>query len=366
MKVRVIIITYNHERYIAQALDGVLMQETSFDWDLVVLDDCSTDGTRAILADYQQRYPDRVHLVLAPENKCSNEALVTAFEGAPSEYVAWLDGDDYWTSPHKLQRQVEFLDAHPDCALCFHNVRVDYESISWPSHNNNPDDQKVISTLDDLWEQNFIAGCSPMFRRGALPKLPAWYHTAIWGDWPLYILFAQKGQIGYVNEVMGVYRIHRGGYWSGLDNISKLESIVLFYKTMNTCLNHRYNRHIQRQIAKWRAVVALERSGVPHDVTLVVTGNGVGTATLWGNRSVRPIPGGACERGYPASGPAAIAELEALQAEGNTFLLVPQSSFWWLDHYKDLHHYLDASYQRIHEDAYCIVYQSAQAQKRPT
>ncbi|MFV9507696.1 MAG: glycosyltransferase [Oscillochloridaceae bacterium umkhey_bin13] len=366
MKVRVLMFVYNHERFIAQALEGVLMQETSFDWDVVVLEDCSTDGTRAILESFKQRYPDKLHLVLAPENKCDNAAFMAAFEEAPSEYVAWIDGDDYWTSPHKLQRQVDFLDAHPECSLCFHNVQVVYEYANMESHTSNPADQKVVSTLEDLLEYNLIPGCSPMFRKRLVPKLPAWYQDAVWGDWPLYILFALKGGLGYVNEVMGVYRVHQGGYWSGLSPTRKIETIIAFFKNINACLNYRYNHMIQPRLSKWHLQLALERSHVPYDAPVIVAKVGDNQPVYWGSRLVYSLISATNSTqmtGRPTSGLHAIAQLEQLQAQGNSLLLFPYTAFWWLDYYTDFQHYLVTRHHCIYQDEYCMICHLAQAQE---
>jgi len=109
MEVSVLVTTYNHERYIAQALDSVLMQETDFDYEIVILEDCSTDATREIILAYQKRHPDKIRLRLAAQNQCSNKPFAEEFQASSSPYIAMLDGDDYWTSPEKLQKQVEFL-----------------------------------------------------------------------------------------------------------------------------------------------------------------------------------------------------------------------------------------------------------------
>src|SRR5918999_434425 len=114
MKVTVLVTTYNHEKFIAQALDSVLMQRTNFDYDVMVIEDCSTDRTRSIVIDYQRAYPDRIRLVLAQTNERSNRTLAREFQASAARYIAWLDGDDFWTSPHKLQKQVDFMEAHSE------------------------------------------------------------------------------------------------------------------------------------------------------------------------------------------------------------------------------------------------------------
>jgi glycosyltransferase involved in cell wall biosynthesis len=258
MKVTVLLKTYNHEKYISQALDSILMQETDFDYEIVVLEDCSTDATREILSAYKRDHPDKIRLRLAERNQRSNKAFAKEFQAAPSPYVAFLDGDDYWTSPKKLQKQVDFLRAHPECVVCFHNAMLVYEDGRVPIPHN-PANQKLFSVVEDVWECCFIASPTPMFRKDVLGMFPEWYYTMPVGDWPLYILYAQHGRIGYIDELLAVYRIHDQGLWSKQDPIRKLESLISVYERMNANLWFRYNATAQLMISKRKNELALAR-----------------------------------------------------------------------------------------------------------
>jgi glycosyltransferase involved in cell wall biosynthesis len=277
MEVTVLLTTYNHEKYIGQALDSVLMQETNFDFEIVILEDCSTDSTRDIVIAYQKRYPDRIRLRLADRNQCSRKPFTDAFQSAPSRHIAILDGDDYWTSPKKLQKQVEFLEAHPECALCFHNALRIYEDGNRGSLPYNPADQKRISVLEDILQSNFIAGCAAMVRKDVLGGFPEWFHNLPWGDWPLYLLCAQHGKIGYIDEILGVYRIHGQGFWSKLDAIQKLEGLIAFYETMNANLDFRFNDIVEplvsarrKELAAARALVKTAQKVLPNGTVVLV------------------------------------------------------------------------------------------------
>jgi len=262
MKVTALVTTYNHEKYIAQALDSVLMQKTNFDYEIIVAEDCSIDRTRSIVLDFQRRNPERIRLVLPAENlgSAGNRVFAQAFELAQREYVALLDGDDYWTSPKKLQKQVEFLELHPDCALCFHNALRIYEDENRAPFPQNFAGQQRIFTLEDIWQSNFIAGCAAMFRKNALGQLPEWYYTMSYGDWPLYILCAQHGKIGYIDEILGVYRIHKEGLWSRNDAIQKLDGLIAFQETMNANLGFRFDHIVEPLVALRRKELASMRS----------------------------------------------------------------------------------------------------------
>jgi glycosyltransferase involved in cell wall biosynthesis len=251
MKVSVSMITYNHESFIAQAIEGVLMQETNFPFELVIGEDCSTDGTRAIALDYQERYPDKIRLLLPDNNLGMHENYRQVLKNCRGQYVALLDGDDYWNSPHKLQKQVDLLDAHPEHAICFHNVTEIYEDGSQQPHNHRPPDQKEVTTLDDLLLTNYLPYCAVMFRRGLFDDLPAWYFTTKIDDWSLHVLNAQHGSIGYINEVMGVYRHHVGGVWYNhhRSHILRLQETIKTYQNFRTHLGGKYADKISALIS---------------------------------------------------------------------------------------------------------------------
>jgi len=249
MKVSVLMVTYNHEQFIAQAVESVLAQETSFDYELVIGEDCSTDGTRAILVGLQQQHPDKVRLLLNENNLGMHKNLAQTLLACRGEYVAMLDGDDYWTSPHKLQREVDFLDGHPECALCFHNVASvhdkggDQELLVW-----RPPNQKEISTIEELLLGDFMAACSVMFRRQLIPEYPDWFYSLPIGDWPLWILIAEHGKIGYLDETMAAYRIHQAGVWSSKSPVQRTEADAQVYECVNLHLGFRYNSIIRRRL----------------------------------------------------------------------------------------------------------------------
>jgi glycosyltransferase involved in cell wall biosynthesis len=261
MRVTVIILTYNHEKFIAQAITSALMQESDFAYEIVIVEDCSTDRTRDIVTEFQKRH-SKIRLVLAETNQNDNRAWGREISNARGSYVALLDGDDYWTSPHKLQKQADFMDSHPECAICFHNVTAFHEDRSREPYNFNPVDQKVTSTIEDLWASDFMATCSVMLRRDLVGHLPEWYSTLPFGDWPLYILAALKGNIGYINEVMGAYRIHGGGAWSGSSSIQQEKSLVKCYTTMDAQLDFAHHRSIRSHLSKRYYKLALEYENI--------------------------------------------------------------------------------------------------------
>ena len=137
--------------------------------------------------------------------------FVRTYEACQGEYVATLDGDDYWTSTDKLQKQVDFLGSHPECAFCFHAVKRTFEGDQ-SSHTLYPPGRKILYTLEDYAEGNLGAPfCSTMFRNKLMSKIPKWFYSALAGDWAWQVLHATYGSMGYIDEVMGVHRCHARG-----------------------------------------------------------------------------------------------------------------------------------------------------------
>jgi glycosyltransferase involved in cell wall biosynthesis len=265
MKVSVAITAYNHERFIEQAVESVLMQETGFEYELIVGEDCSQDRTREIVTALARRHPERMRTVLPPANLGAGGKTLFAetVRACRGEYIACLDGDDYWTSPHKLQIQTDFLDQHPECSACYHDVLRVYEDGLDGPPTSRSEEAKPFATMEDVVDRCFIPSCAPMFRREVIEELPAWYWEVPWGDWPLYILAAERGPIGSIDAVLGAYRVHRGGVWTGLPEIEQLEGLIAFYRRINALLGFRYDDIIRRRAGRcsYRLAACYEAAG---------------------------------------------------------------------------------------------------------
>jgi len=258
MKLSVVIQTYNHEKYITQAIESALMQKTEFDFEILVGEDDSSDRTREIVIAYKKKYPEKIRLflndrkdVIYIDGKPTGRwNLVNLINNARGDYIAWLDGDDYWTSPYKLQKQVDFLDENPGCTSSFHNVEVCYEDEYKSPHPllNIPEQ---IFTLEDIVCIDFIPTCSDMFRARLFQKFPDWFYTLRSGDWPLHILNAMHGNIGYINDILGVYRKHSGGVWSSMSRLEALKLSIHMSKIIKNNVDPKYEKNINKQIAEW-------------------------------------------------------------------------------------------------------------------
>ncbi len=265
-KVSVKMVTFNHEPFIGQALDGVLMQKVNFPYEIVVGEDCSTDRTRKILLEYQRRHPDKICLLLNEKNMGRRYNARHTLFSCRGDYIAILDGDDYWTDENKLQKQIDFLDNHPDCTICFHNAKKVFENGN-KSRIYHKEPFKEILILEDIIEQNIMPSCSMVFRNRIFNAFPKIFDSVPFGDWPMQVLCAEKGNIGYIHEVMGVHRFHSGGVWTagGVHSsdliIRQRQWLILFFKALDVYLQHQYHHKIMNQIALNHNVIKSARIG---------------------------------------------------------------------------------------------------------
>jgi glycosyltransferase involved in cell wall biosynthesis len=263
VRVSVLITSFQHERYIARALDGVLEQR-GVEFELLVGDDGSTDATRDVISGYARAHPEVIRTFLPERNLGQGGKAIFSdlIDQSRGDYLAVLDGDDYWTSPDKLLRQVTFLDEHPECSMCFHNVLCVYEDEARPDEPYNGPDQPPEVDVLALLDRCVVASCSPVFRRASIAPLPPWYFDLPWGDWPLYFMAARHGALRYLPDLMGVYRIHRGGMYSGRSRLEALESRTAFYAGLHVEPEHERDR--RRKLAESWVKRALEHNRLGH------------------------------------------------------------------------------------------------------
>ena len=189
------------------------MQKVDFPWEIIIADDCSPDNTRNIINEYQAKHPDLIRLLYQDKNVGGGKNFVDLINSAQGKYIAYLEGDDYWTNDLKLQKQFDFMESHPEFSMCYHKIKWEftYESDDWknlPKESNLND--KFVSTISDIISKGwFIRSCSMFFKR---IELPIGFELLYIGDYPLHVLCAYKGNIAFLNELMSVYRIHKNGF----------------------------------------------------------------------------------------------------------------------------------------------------------
>lgn len=246
LKLSVWMITYNHEKYIAQAIESVMNQETTFSYDLVIGEDCSTDSTRAICLAYQEKYPNQIKILQHQTNVGIHKNVVLTLEACKGQYIALLEGDDYWTDAHKLQKQLDFLDANQNFVMCYQKtLQIDETPDSEKITNEN---DKPVTGMEEILSRGwFMRTGSIMFRNGLLGEIPPWYYDYPSTDYMLHILLAKHGKIGFLNEVTSVYRRHEGGITRAFD-----QKFIEFYKKkqglldiVNKYLNFKYDSSIR-------------------------------------------------------------------------------------------------------------------------
>jgi glycosyltransferase involved in cell wall biosynthesis len=247
--ISVVVPTFNHEAFINAALDGAVMQDTVFPYEIIVGEDCSTDRTREIVLGYQRKYPDKIRALLSNENhgKYTGTGRINFMRcqhACRGKYIAMCEGDDYWTDPNKLQQQVEYLESNPEYAITFHNVKVVYEDENRTheyyvnrrvSGNIDATIPPYESGMENLVHGNYVQTPSVVFRKTAWEDGLSLFRTVPIADWSLWLLTARFGKIRYIPDVMASYRVHKGGVFSKVPLVKrKLKSLLQYPPLIQT------------------------------------------------------------------------------------------------------------------------------------
>lgn len=249
MKLSVLILTRNHEPFLAQALDGVLRQRTIFEFEVVIAETGSSDATRSVAERYAARDP-RIRL-LPPQPAGSGPLDIRGpLRACAGEYVALLEGSDYWISEEKLARQAAFLDRQRDCVLLCHPVRF-VDAAGSESRALEPQGIPADPSFDALLQQNFIHSATVVFRREALlPEIPAWCRDAAVVDWPLYLSLSLQGKIGFLDDLCAVQRAGCGRCWSAEQADPDVKTMLRVLKRMRRHVPRGVRRQVTLQIAR--------------------------------------------------------------------------------------------------------------------
>ena len=250
--------TFNHEPYIRDCLEGFVMQKTNFRFEAIVHDDASTDGTAAIIKEYAVKYPDIIKPILETENQYSKHdgSLGRIMnEHTHGKYVAYCEGDDYWIDPLKLQKQVDFLESHPDYSMCWTNAYIETNGKKEP-YKRYPKDQQ--SPMEDIIEKggDFIPTCSIVVRTACYFAMPQEAKGYFCGDYPLQMWCAYYGKVYYIKNLTCVYRFMSIGSWSQkFSQESRQQRIEHYYKekelldNFNKLFIYQYNESFEKRAA---------------------------------------------------------------------------------------------------------------------
>lgn len=240
IEVSVIVTSYNHEKYIRDCIDSILMQK-GVDFELIIGDDFSQDNTRKILEEYQKQYPEIINLLPSTENLGVTKNLKRCLKEATGDYIAICEGDDYWIDPYKLQKQVNFLEERQDCVICFNSVLTLYEDKDKQNYLIHRNLAKNTFTIRELALGNFIGNFSCcMYRTKVVKKLSDTLYDFFTVDWMFNMACSEYGKIGFLNEVMSVYRIHSRGVWSSKDSNDQALDILKNIDIYDEFLSFKY------------------------------------------------------------------------------------------------------------------------------
>lgn len=267
-KLTVIVLAYNVSNYISEALDSVLMQQVDFEYEIIIGDDGSSDGTIKILEQYKARYPEKIKLFLTSRSERSHGGDYINFSNlyrkAKSEYITILDGDDYWVDETKLQKQIDFLDANPDFTVCGHNYFLKNACDEMMPAYTNLESSSYTFVCEDL-EQMLLGGYCPymqtssvVYRNVFLGNLKVYNyfnHHMYKGDFIRSLLHASKGKSKFINEIMSVYRITGSGDWTGMSRFRQSLSHIRFFlfhgfRTFDSKYYKAFNRAIYLEVLR--------------------------------------------------------------------------------------------------------------------
>jgi glycosyltransferase involved in cell wall biosynthesis len=242
MILSVVMITYCHEKFIRDSINSILMQKTSFKFELIISNDCSPDDTHNVISDIIASHPNSDIIKYTRHNKNLGLAKNTiwSLNQAKGKYVALCEGDDYWIDSEKLQRQVDFLEENADYSFCFHPVYIKNETDN--SFYSYPIPSRNILIFRDILFKHYIPTCSLVFRNDSIPKpLPRWFEKCKMCDIPLELFLADKGNAFYMHQKMGVYRFNQGGITQDKEHIKNgRKSYDFLYKSLRQHFGSKY------------------------------------------------------------------------------------------------------------------------------
>ena len=231
-------------------------------------------------------------MVLPNENLGPNRMYLEVMRAARGEYFALLDGDDYWISTDKLERQVRFLDLNADYQVCFHDATVVQEDGGGPPRRGMPELRQDTFELEDILMGNFIPTVSVMHRRVDADDLPDGFLEFEWADWLMLVSCAQRGHLGYLPDLASVYRVHQTGLWSSRSRESQIDEEIRVYQHLERVLPQRHRASLQTGIRRCRVQQAVERAGLRHDRPVAVLSDPPVLPWYFNGRSVWQLPTG--------------------------------------------------------------------------
>ena len=245
--VSVLMMTYNHAPYLEQAVESVLAQQCRFEFEILIGEDHSTDGTRALCEDLQARYPAHIRLIVAEQNVGITANFLRLVARARGTYAAMLEGDDYWTAPDKLQQQVELMERHPDYAWCAGRTA---NRMFWA-------EKKPAYSLEDILRRYIFHTSAALFRRALLERYPR-FPEVVCLDNLLFGYLSSLGPCGFIDKEVSYYRRHAGGVWTGAAVARRLEMTWACIDALDDYFSGIHRRElVDRELWSYRLDTAL-------------------------------------------------------------------------------------------------------------
>lgn len=227
----VCLITYNHATYIRQAIEGVLMQQINFSWELIIADDYSTDGTREIVFEYHEKYPELIKIIPRSENVGAAKNWIELISFSRAKYIAYFEGDDYWTDPSKLQKQVDFLESNPSYGICwtkatYHDILTNKKYVPESFEQLLENETYYTIDLNSYYDKYATPTLTTVFKANIL-SLYNIKKFSYFNDSALFLTALSQCNGALLNFNSATYRIHTSGLWNGVNNYTK--KLNIFY-----------------------------------------------------------------------------------------------------------------------------------------
>ncbi len=256
MKISVILITYNQEQYIRQAIESILMQRFNGEVVVIVADDCSIDKTLDIIKSFETISPFKFEYCDSKVNLGISKNYQRAFQACSGDYIAILEGDDYWTSPYHLQQHVDFLDTHRECSMSMNNITIlrGEKNIFEPSKWLYSDPIHYVGTIEQIANGNQLGNLSAcVLRNECVKKLPEDLFDLLFADWMLGVMLSQQGLLGLLKESTSVYRTNSNSMWANLNFQQETELVLKCieqYDTFQEKIYHQYWEQYKNKVLK--------------------------------------------------------------------------------------------------------------------
>jgi glycosyltransferase involved in cell wall biosynthesis len=268
MKVSVVLLAFNHAQFFVQSIESALAQKTDFEFEVVVGEDESSDGTREIVEDYVRRFPGKVRGIYGRRadvhtihgQVTGRRNYYNSLIAAKGQYIAMLDGDDFWESTDKLQQQADYMDGHPECSVCGTDAWIETSADRSLFSQRFWKKPGTVFTLEDILAGDFIPPTvSVLLRRSVLEFPPVFWET-ITGDMAVFSICGTKGNFAVIPEPMSVYRVHSGGIYTGgrkpgertastPTELRRLQKIALMFEDLRSFLGAQYADVLEKRLS---------------------------------------------------------------------------------------------------------------------